>query len=75
MRTVPAQRDLRLTGWQRHSLQSTNRTKHYESSRERRQKKKGLEADGREGGEGGGGGGKGGRNGRGGVGMWKLICF
>lgn len=40
VRTVPAQRDLRLTGWQRHSLQSTNRTKHYESSRERRQKKK-----------------------------------
>ena len=54
VRTVPAQRDLRLTGWQRHSLQSTNWTKHYESSRERRQKKKkGLEADGREGGEGG----------------------
>ena len=40
VRTVPAQRDLRLTGWQRHSLQSTNRTKHYESSRERRKKKK-----------------------------------
>ena len=54
VRTVPAQRDLRLTGWQRHSLQSTNWTKHYESSRERRQKKKkGLKLRGGRG-EGGG---------------------